>query len=152
MSNTLENLSRSAVRVGRSIHGLGVFAVKPLGAKQWLGPIEGEIIDDPEYESDYCMELGADLALEPASPFRYVNHSCHPNCSLIEIETEYDHGRLVPELWLQVDAEIAAGQQITIDYGWPARAAVPCECGSADCRHWIVAANELDRVLAARKS
>jgi len=36
------------------------------------------------------MELGSCSALEPDPPFRYVNHSCRPNCELVEIKPETD--------------------------------------------------------------
>jgi len=28
----------------------------------------------------YCMDIGNGRVLEPHAPFRYVNHSCEPNC------------------------------------------------------------------------
>ncbi len=98
-----------------------------------------------QYESDYCMELGDHSALEPAPPFRYVNHSCHPNCALSELDRSDDTEK--PQLWLEANTAISPGEELTIDYAWPAEAATPCSCGRADCRHWIVAADELDQVL-----
>ena len=99
-------------------------------------------MDDSQYESDYCMELGDHSALEPAPPFRYVNHSCHPNCGLIELEREEDADR--PRLWLKVEADIAPDEELTIDYAWPvelqplARAAVPIAgTGSWRQTNWI---------------
>lgn len=140
--------SEEGVRVGPSPHGLGVFSLKPFAAHQMVAQIHGTIIVDADYESDYCMELGELTALEPAPPFRYLNHSCHPNCSLVEVEVEYEDGRDESELWLEVEEDIAAGQQMTIDYGWPARSAIPCNCGSPDCRKWIVAQRELGHLIA----
>jgi hypothetical protein len=137
------------VRVGLSRNGIGVFSLQAFHAGQRIGPIEGTLMEDPDYESDYCMELGKDHALEPDAPFRFVNHSCHPNCSLVEIEIEYEDGTAGPsELWLEAEAEIEPGDEMTIDYAWPARSAIPCHCGSPDCRGWIVAAKELDDVVA----
>jgi uncharacterized protein len=132
------------VRVGPSPHGLGVFSLRVLAPNELLGPIEGMIIDDKEYESDYCIELGDGWALEPDSPFRYLNHSCHPNCALLELDCE--GGNESTELWLKVETVVAPGEQLTIDYSWPAETAPPCSCGCPDCRHWIVAAEELDQV------
>jgi uncharacterized protein len=134
------------VRVGPSRNGLGVFAVRSFAVREIVGPIRGDIFDDAEYESDYCMEIGDGAALEPAPPFRYLNHSCHPNCSLVEFETEFASHGSDCELWLKVEQNIGPGEELTIDYAWPAWTAIPCRCGSADCRKWIVAADEVDSV------
>ncbi|MHB8899343.1 MAG: SET domain-containing protein-lysine N-methyltransferase [Thermoguttaceae bacterium] len=135
---------RQGVRVGDSPNGLGVFSLRQFGRDELLGPIEGRIMDDAMYESDYCMELGNCLALEPAAPFRYVNHSCHPNCELVELNRQ--DGTRRSRLWLKVNTAITAGVELTIDYAWPAEVATPCRCGCADCRRWIVAADEVDRI------
>jgi uncharacterized protein len=132
------------VRIGSSPNGLGVFALRELAANELLGPIEGTIIDDAEYESNYCMEVGDHSALEPAPPFRYVNHSCCPNCDLIELDCGEDTENA--SLWLKVKTAIASGEELTIDYAWPAETATPCHCGCPSCRHWIVAAKELHKV------
>ena len=68
------------VRVGRSAFGLGVFSLRSFSAREVVGPVEGEVFDGDEYESDYCMALGENSALEPDAPFRFLNHSCQPNC------------------------------------------------------------------------
>jgi len=142
------------VRVAPSPHGLGVFSTRSFAVHELIGPIRGAVIDDPKYESDYCMELGEHLALEPESPFRFVNHSCQPNCRLLELEPDSADAETanVGDLWLEALCDIAPGEQITIDYGWPARAAIPCRCGCPECRGWIVAATERHRVAPGRQS
>ena len=143
--------TKESVRVGPSRHGLGVFALRPFTTGEFLGPIRGEIVEDPEYGSDYGIELG-DRTLEPAAPFRFVNHSCQPNCALI-IYDDQEEGRTPRSLsvWLEILGEIALGEQMTIDYAWPANAAIPCQCGTASCRGWIVAEEGLDDVVSARQ-
>ncbi len=136
------------VRVGPSEYGLGVFSLKSFTTDDWISQIEGEIIHDANYESDYCMSLGESSALEPTAPYRFLNHSCQPNCSLVEVEVEYDDGTFVSELWLQGEKDIAPGEQMTIDYAWPAESAIPCRCGSAGCRNWIVAYEEIGLIEA----
>lgn len=84
------------VRVGPSPNGLGVFSVRSFGQREMLGPIQGTVLDDPLYESNYCMELGDYSVLEPSAPFRYMNHSCHPNCALVELEIEHEDGSISP--------------------------------------------------------
>jgi len=133
------------VRVSPCRCGLGVFSLRAFAAHELIGPICGTVIDDSQYQSEYCMELGCDSALEPASPFRYVNHSCHPNCSLVELQP--DAADVADEvLWLEALEEISPGEQLTIDYAWPAWAAVPCVCGCAECRGWIVSEEDRDNV------
>ena len=140
------------VRVGPSAYGLGVFALREFLPREVLGPIAGRVFQDDLYESDYCMELGEAGCIEPAPPFRFLNHSCQPNCRLLEIEVARRDGPPRAELWLSVEIALAPGEQMTIDYGWPAEHAVPCHCGSPSCRRWIVAAEELDEVRARHPS
>ena len=95
------------VRVGPSPYGLGVYSLKPLAAGQRIGPIGGQVIDDPDYESDYAMELGEHTALEPSSPFRFVNHSCRPNCTLVTVTAK---AAGADQLWLETLCAVAAGR------------------------------------------
>ncbi len=143
---------RHGVRVGPSAYGLGVFSLRSFSIREVIGPIEGPFFNDEVHESDYCMSLGENGCIEPNAPFRFLNHSCEPNCSLQEYEVEQDDGQLAGELWLTVDAEIAPGEEMTIDYAWPAEHAAPCRCGSASCRKWIVAAEQLPQTLALAAS
>jgi hypothetical protein len=139
--------TREGVRVGPSSHGLGVFALHPLAVNHLLGPIEGQIVEDPQYGSDYCIDLG-DCSLEPAPPFRYLNHSCQPNCVLVEYDEDHLRGAAGRwRIWLEILRGIAVDEQLTIDYAWPAEGAVACQCGSAACRGWIVAAEALAGVV-----
>jgi hypothetical protein len=87
-----------------------------------------------EEQACYVMELGEDKVLYPFSPFRNLNHSCHPNAELAYCEDE---------MYVDVIRTILPGQQITIDYGWSHEDAIPCQCGSRRCRGWIVAPDEL---------
>lgn len=134
------------VRVGPCAYGLGVFSLRDFSEREVLGPIEGQIYHDDVHESEYCMELGEHGCLEPDAPFCFLNHSCEPNCCLKEYAVAHDDGTRRAELWLVVETAIAPGEQMTIDYGWPAESAVPCRCGSSACRHWIVAIDQLSRL------
>ena len=62
---TVSTTASKASRVGPSAFGLGVFSLRSFSAREVVGPIEGQIFDGDEYESDYCMALGANSALEP---------------------------------------------------------------------------------------
>jgi len=141
------NYPKEGVRVSACPQGLGIFSLRLFRVRDLIGPIEGTIVEDPLYESEYCMELGPESVLEPAAPFRYVNHSCHPNCDLVEVHVDDADGQgATPRLWLEAQVDIPPGEQITIDYRWPARSAIPCRCGCPDCRGWIVDGEEVDQV------
>lgn len=134
------------IRIGDSPCGRGVFAVEEIRARSPVGRILGEI-KPPGYRSEYCMGF-RDGGIEPEAPYRFVNHSCDPNCELIEWEiTNEENGEKIYELWLHTVRKIAACEQLTIDYAWSSEAAIPCRCGSPTCRGWIVRQEELARCL-----
>ena len=139
--------TKEDVCVNPSRHGLGVFALRSFAIGDFIGPIQGEIMEDPAYGSEYAMDLG-DRALEPAAPFRFLNHSCLPNCALaIYDEQDEDGTPRGSSVWLEILSEVAPGEQMTIDYAWPADEAISCQCGAASCRGWIVAEEDLDKVV-----
>ena len=129
------------IRVGRCTLGQGVFANRAFAPGEIVGQVLGEIIDDPDYASTYGMDLGGNLTLDPRPPFRYLNHSCRPNCQLFVCEIDACHP--LPRMWVEVIAPIRAGEELTIDYGWPADWAIPCGCTAPDCRGWIVDETQL---------
>jgi hypothetical protein len=111
-----------------------------------VGEIRGRVLDAHPEDAQYCMELGSGRILEPAAPFRFLNHSCDPNCELFYWED--DPGQ-EDRLWLQTICPIDAGEELLIDYCWPADAAIPCQCGAANCRGWVVDPEELHLVSKA---
>lgn len=125
--------------------GRGVFATGKFRQGQVVGSVDGDIIADPAYDSDYCIEIDQGRSLEPATPFRYLNHSCQPNCEIVMAD-EQPQGQA--DLWVEALRPIAPGDELTIDYGWPAHAAIPCQCGCPECRGWVVDAAQLDRLPA----
>jgi hypothetical protein len=129
----------------RNTHvGLGVFTRQSFRRCQIIGDVCGQIVNNSIYDSPFCMELGPDRALEPVGVFRYLNHSCDPNCELFYYEPSIGEDDREPpdRLWLASLRPIAIGEELTIDYAWPAERAIPCLCGAANCRGWIVAAEE----------
>jgi hypothetical protein len=135
-----------AVCVRPSTHGLGVFTCRHFRRREKIGRLHGDVIHDPAYGSRYAVDLGQDRRLEPAEPFRFLNHSCQPNCELLDL-TRPDAGRNEHALYVKALRPIAAGEELTIDYAWSAEAAIVCGCRAAQCRGWIVAADQLPRVL-----
>lgn len=128
-----------AVRIGRTPLGRGVFARRRFRPQQVIGVIRGQVLTDPCYASNYCMDLGDGRSLEPAAPFRFLNHSCEPNCELFSWET--NEPAPLDRLWLQALRPIEPGEELTIDYAWPAAYTIPCGCGTGGCRGWIVSAD-----------
>jgi uncharacterized protein len=139
--------TESLVRVGRVTFGRGVFALKSIKNGLPLGEVTGRVIDDPNYATSYCIDLGGSFSLEPRAPFRYLNHCCTPNCRLVLTECEYEDGSPAPaEVHVEAIADIEEGAELTIDYAWSAEGAIPCLCGSHACRGWVVDQDELSKV------
>jgi SET domain-containing protein len=131
--------------VRKSHFGKGVFARRLFRKGQQIGEVSGRIIVDAKYQSRQCVELSETHVLEPAAPFRYLNHSCEPNCELFSWRPDArgDDSHRVYVLALRT---IRVGEELTIDYAWKAEAAIPCLCAADNCRGWIVAADELYRL------
>ena len=145
MDSESDKLDVKATRLGRA-----VFVKCDFEAEELVGEVVGTIIHDPDYSSSYCMDLGRGAVLEAAEPFRLLNHSCDPNCELILWRYRRFNKRRYHRVWLQTLRTIAAGEELTIDYCWPASDAIPCSCQSSRCRGWIVSPEELDQLLVTR--
>ncbi len=144
---SIRNSRSRSVRVGRTRVGKGVFAGSVYRMDTVIGEITGELIDEPGYGSDYCMDLEDGRQLEPEAPFRFLNHSCEPNCEFdfFDLADQAD-SQVRRRVFLIALRDIRAGEELTIDYNWKALAAIPCRCQSPSCRGWIVRANELELV------
>lgn len=135
-----------SVRIGETPVGKGVFAERSYPVDSVIGEITGEV----NYESDgssYSFEIDENTQLEPYAPYRYLNHSCDPNCEFNYEEVESG----IPILYVIALREIRSGEELTIDYNWPADAAIPCQCGAHNCRGWIVWEGDLERVLQVQR-
>jgi hypothetical protein len=135
-----------AVEVRETRLGKGVFTLQPFRKYQIIGDVCGTIVSDPHYDSPYCMELGRGRTLEPRGTLRFLNHSCDPSCELFYHEPLDADDEPPDRLWLKALRPIQAGEELAIDYAWPAERAIPCLCGAANCRGWIVAIEELPLV------
>jgi SET domain-containing protein len=73
-------------------------------------------------------------ATETGNVARYLNHSCGPNLAVVPVRVPGDGPR--PLLALFATRAIAAGEELTFDYGSHAASvsARPCLCGHARCR------------------
>jgi hypothetical protein len=139
------------IRTGRTKLGRAVFAQRYFAPYEIIGEVTGEVIDDLNYYSRYCMDLGDSRCLEPSAPFRYMNHSCQPNCSFRWYDIRDDNAETPDRrMFVLANERLWPGDELTIDYRWPAHMAIPCRCGSIDCRGWIVASEDLAQVLTAQ--
>lgn len=117
--------------------GKGVFARRNILKREIIGLITGHVVDGEEYCSDYCIELDHQYSLEPFAPFRFLNHACEPNAEIASFDDD-----TFADMFLIALEDIEAGEEILIDYAWPADCATPCFCNSPNCRGWIVAEEE----------
>lgn len=142
----------AGVEIAQAAYGLGLFASGWFEPGDVVGQVQGAVIDDPDYSSDYCIDLGDCLSLEPAAPFRYLNHSCEPNCVIYIIEDDEEETPRgeSPVVLVEATRRIRPGDELTIDYAWPADAAIPCGCSSRRCRGWIVSDEELPYLQLGR--
>ena len=82
MSKKKKNKLKNKLVVQDSGSGLGLFAKKDFKKEAVIGRIKGKVVSDENLDPRYVMELGNDMLLVPKAPFRYLNHSCKPNCEL----------------------------------------------------------------------
>lgn len=125
--------------------GKGVHAVRPYPAMAVIGEITGDLFKDPYEGTDCTFEALEGYQLEPYEPFRYVNHSCDPNCDFAWIETPaFEDQPAHAGLFLAALRPIVPEEELTIDYRWPASCAIPCKCRASTCRGWVVDESELE--------
>ena len=143
------------IRRARSgIHGDGVHARVAIPAGYVIIEYRGERITKAESARRGAMRLqqvrrGRDVstmifrlnqrydldARRGGNISRFINHSCEPNC-----RSERKRGRI----WIVAHRDIAAGEEITFDYGFRFRhwASNPCRCCAAQCAGYIVEASQ----------
>lgn len=136
------DMGNDSVSVGETPMGKGVFAVRNFPAGAVIGEISGELVSDGSRDSNYIFEMNEQTVLDPHPPFRFLNHCCEPNCEFDSFEDTGPNGEFAP-LYLIALCDIHTGEELTIDYNWPAGHAIRCNCSAASCRGWIVSLDEL---------
>jgi uncharacterized protein len=135
------------------IHGLGGFARGSIAPHTRVIEYVGERITKAESlrrcagANAFIFYLDARWDLDgdsPENPARWLNHSCAPNC-----EAELIDGKL----WISSRRAIAAGEEVTFDYGYGLEDLEehPCHCGAPECAGFIVAAEFHDLVRRRRQ-
>ncbi len=124
-----------ACAVRDTLHGVGLFATRPIARGAHILLIEGKLQKHPtrysiQLDVDVHVECDANFgaheqsdAMRTRHPWRFLNHSCEPNSRV--------DGRA-----LRAMRTIAEGEQITFDYTTTeASMAEPfqCGCASANC-------------------
>ncbi len=142
--------AKKGLRIARTSVGKGVFATKRIPYATCIGEIEGDIHDYTHWESRYSFDLEDGRQLEPRPPFRYVNHSCQPNCTFrvhnFRDSTSAASGPTNPRILLYAIHDIWVGEELTIAYNWPLSFAIRCRCKAPSCRGWIVDPAYLDEL------
>jgi SET domain-containing protein len=143
---------RRFLSVRRSgIHGRGVYARAPIPADTRIVEYRGERITSAEAERRYPDDFSAahhtflfavddDTMIDAAyggNLARWINHSCDPNCEVVE-----EDGRL----YIESIRDIEPGEELAYDYNYilPQRHTAkmkrrfPCHCGAPSCRGTIL--------------
>ncbi|MBA2742753.1 MAG: SET domain-containing protein-lysine N-methyltransferase [Chthoniobacterales bacterium] len=117
------------------INGKGCFAAVPLAARRKIGELAGERISNAEARRRVAKggklricEIDDRWSIDASrggNATAYINHSCAPNCF-----SRVTRGHM---LFLSL-RDIAAGEEITLDYTPSQHPGRPCTCGAANCR------------------
>ena len=110
-------MPRRSFRIGRSITGFGLFALRPIKKREKIAEYKGPRVDAEEAGrlerrgNRYLYEINKQVTIDgtPRSNVaRYANHSCNPNA-----ET-YTYGGRV---FIRASRKIKPDEEITYDYG-----------------------------------
>ncbi len=131
------------LRVVKSpIHGYGVVTTRAFTAGELVCFGDGVLYPEHvDFDDTYALILGAEdtdgagvVFWDLVDQTRWFNHSCEPNT---EVLASYDRERGVRAWWIAL-RDVAAGEEITYDYGFAAEVAEPCACRAPSCRGVIV--------------
>lgn len=138
------------VRVRETHIGKAVYSVRKYPATAVIGEIKGRLSEDFSTSDEYTFEFDEHRQLEPDAPFRFLNHSCAPNCEFDLFDQPATDGHPAKVgLYLVATRTIEPDEPLTIDYNWPASYAIRCECREPKCRGWVVSKDELALIDAA---
>ncbi len=110
----LNEENKNRVRVGRSIAGLGLFAVTSFSRDELVLEYVGPRLPNKDFEGKsnlYIFALNSRFAIDGrarSNTARYINHSCKPNCA-----AEIRKGKI----YIRAQKLILPGEEFTYDYG-----------------------------------
>ena len=122
------------------ISGYGVAATRAFAKAEVITDIDGVTFFLPDSRDDtHALYIAAGVLYDIVDQTRFVNHSCQPNTHL-ETGQQADG-----QAWARLVAlrPIAAGDELSFDYCFPIEFAIPCRCGSAACRGYIIDPDQL---------
>jgi len=148
------------------IHGRGIFATRDYQPGERILQYLGEKISKKESERRATRQLQRSKDHNEGAVYifildekwdidgnfeyndaRYLNHSCRPNCEVINDKNK---------LWITALTDIKAGQELYYNYGYDLECWEdhPCYCGEECCPGYIVAEEywkKLRRILKRRR-
>ena len=125
--------------------GRGLYAVRQFLPGELVVEVGGQLHRKKDYPTSlYVMELDDKWYLEPDIPAAFSNHSCNPNSELVQL-TKHTLG-------IVAVCNIEPETEIRYDYQWEAGWWVPeCRCGAPNCRGWVVAEKEIEKMRRIAK-
>jgi len=88
------------------IHGKGLYAAEPIAREQKIGTYAGTMTtEDGTYVLWIEEDDGSWIGCDGKNSMRFLNHADKPNAEMDGLEC-------------YAIEDIAAGQEVTIDYGW----------------------------------
>ncbi len=140
----------TGIRVVRSpIHGYGVIALRDFAEGEAIAEVDGVAWREGENVDDrYSLRIEDGVYFDMVDQTRFINHSCDPN-TWVDVGVSDDG-----EAWATVIAlrPIAAGEELSYDYAFPANLAEPCTCGADNCRGLIIDEDHLVAVAGGSGS
>ncbi len=130
--------------VKSKIQGKGIISAVELKKGDFVGFVKGPIKHkhnkgkkDSEANPDW-VGFKKDYWIDPLPPFKYINHSCEPNCGIKGTKSVY------------AIKNIKIGDELTFDYSiseidleWELD--YICKCGSKSCRKKICSIQSLSK-------
>ncbi|MDR2344938.1 MAG: SET domain-containing protein-lysine N-methyltransferase, partial [Planctomycetaceae bacterium] len=95
--------------------------------------------NDSNDSNDSNSEMNKSADKKPISNSLLKNHSCNLDSdenydnTIENYEPEFEDDADA-EIWVETIRDIFPGEQLTIDYAWPAEKSIKCQCGSECCR------------------
>jgi SET domain-containing protein len=147
-------MPRRSFRIGRSVTGLGLFAIRPIRKREKIAEYKGPRVNAKEAGrlegrgNRYLYEINPRVTIDgsPRSNIaRYANHSCNPNA-----ETYAYDGRV----FIRALRKIKPDEEITYNYGIDYLKYVigrsRCQCGR--CRRRRARKQRETRALKKRRA
>jgi hypothetical protein len=136
-------------RVVRSGKGAGLVTIRAVDPGEIVAAMEGEIVPldaVPEAGMAYVLWLGGDRWMVPRSSGRYINHSCAPNCRVVDRPGDADGFDVVARRAIEAGGEITFAYNLIDAAEWAAHKHEPryrfwhpswtfsCLCGAPACQ------------------